>query len=163
MLYIYIFYSMQHKKPSLDCLHILQRGQRTHSCHKNKIIHITKGDVYSMSAHSFSDAPSTFMLRKRHGVHPNQQFQPLPLPTGKAPYHLKLEDVLSSDRMTAIRNAKKLVFQTTGDTGGQIGNSSSHCCSAYGSRVEYQSLWGYFLLFLGLFYYFLNRRKEFLL
>lgn len=71
-----------------------------------------------MGMHRFSAASTTFMLRKRHGIHPNQQFQPLPTPTGKAPYHLKLEDVLPADRMTAIQQANKLVFQTAGDTGG---------------------------------------------
>ncbi len=71
-----------------------------------------------MSIHRFTAAPSTFTLRKHHGIHPNQQFQLLPPPTGKAPYHLKLEDVLPADRMNAMKAAKKLVFQTTGDTGG---------------------------------------------
>lgn len=71
-----------------------------------------------MSIHKFSGVESTFRLRKHHGIHPNQQFQLLPPPTGKAPYHLKLEDILPEDRMKAITDGKKLVFQAVGDTGG---------------------------------------------
>ncbi len=48
----------------------------------------------------------------------NQKFQPLPLPTGPAPYHLSLDHILPPDQMTAIRNAGRMLFHVAGDTGG---------------------------------------------
>jgi hypothetical protein len=71
-----------------------------------------------MSRRQFGNTPSTFTLQKRHGVHPQQIFQPLPLPPGDAPYRLRLEDVLPADRIEAIHRSGKLVLHTTGDTGG---------------------------------------------
>jgi len=71
-----------------------------------------------MSTRRFGFTSPTFTLNKRHAVNPNQPFQPLPLPTGDAPYRLKLEDVLPAERIHAIHTAGKLVFHTTGDTGG---------------------------------------------
>ncbi len=62
--------------------------------------------------------PTQFTINKLHGTHPNQVFRPLPPPTGLAPYRLTLESVLPPDRMQQINNAGRLVFHTTGDTGG---------------------------------------------
>ena len=77
-----------------------------------------------MSIRKFGQAQPSFTLRKHHGLHPHQQFQPLPSPTGQAPYHLKLEEVLPGDCMKVISDSKKLIFHTTGDTGGiQSGTS----------------------------------------
>jgi hypothetical protein len=45
-------------------------------------------------------------------------FQPLPAPTGTAPFHLALSDVLTGDAMAAIEAAGALVFHCVGDTGG---------------------------------------------
>ena len=78
-----------------------------------------------MSKRSFAP-PSTFALSKSHGVHPHHTFQPLPSPTGQAPYHLKLEDVLPKDRYDAIVSSKKLVFHTAGDTGGVQSGSAQY-------------------------------------
>jgi len=74
----------------------------------------------------FADTSSTFTLTKHHGVHPHHTFQALPLPTGSAPYHLQLEDVLSEDRINAIKSSGKLVFHTVGDTGGIQSGSSQN-------------------------------------
>ncbi|HET8840917.1 MAG TPA: hypothetical protein VFN35_05585, partial [Ktedonobacteraceae bacterium] len=71
-----------------------------------------------MTIYKFSNTEQAFRLRKRHGIHPNQQFQLLPKPSGKVPYHLNLEDILPAARMDAIKKNGKLVFHTTGDTGG---------------------------------------------
>ena len=48
---------------------------------------------------------------------PNLPFQPLPSPTGTAPYRLGLDEVLP-DKIAAIRVAGQIVFHATGDTGG---------------------------------------------
>lgn len=49
---------------------------------------------------------------------PGNAFQPLPKPTGKAPFHLDLKDVLSADHYAAIAKARRLVFHVDGDLGG---------------------------------------------
>ena len=48
----------------------------------------------------------------------NQAFQPLPPPTGKPPYHLSLDSVLTSAQMNAIITSGNLTFHVVGDTGG---------------------------------------------
>lgn len=45
-------------------------------------------------------------------------FQPLPAPTGSAPYRMALSSVLSMVDMAQIEASGKLVFHTVGDTGG---------------------------------------------
>ncbi|MDE1830100.1 MAG: metallophosphoesterase [Thaumarchaeota archaeon] len=52
--------------------------------------------------------------------HGNQQFQPLPLPTGSKPYHLSLADVLPADQISQINNSGSISFHTIGDTGGIV-------------------------------------------
>src|SRR2546428_11823717 len=47
-----------------------------------------------------------------------QPFEPLPPPTGQAPYHLKLADVLGAPAVQAIQGAGGLTFHPIGDTGG---------------------------------------------
>jgi hypothetical protein len=47
-----------------------------------------------------------------------QPFQPLPPPTGTAPFRLPLDDVLPAPRIREIEAAGKLVFHMAGDTGG---------------------------------------------
>ena len=49
---------------------------------------------------------------------PNQSKQPLPTPTGPAPYHLSLDSVLPAASMQAIQAAGKMSFHIVGDTGG---------------------------------------------
>src|SRR2546428_999168 len=55
---------------------------------------------------------------RRHTPFHNQPFRPLPRPTGKPPFHLSLDDVLSSAEMQTIRSAGRIVFHIIGDTGG---------------------------------------------
>src|SRR5438128_594149 len=50
--------------------------------------------------------------------HPNQKFEPLPLPTGTPPYRLNLDSVLPPDQMTAIQNSGRILMHVAGDTGG---------------------------------------------
>ena len=57
-------------------------------------------------------------VNRVHERLPTQPFRPLPTPTGGAPYHLLLEAVLPAERIKQITDAKKMVFQTIGDTGG---------------------------------------------
>jgi hypothetical protein len=47
-----------------------------------------------------------------------QPLQPLPAPTGQAPYRLDLETVIGAQATAAIEQAGELVFHTVGDTGG---------------------------------------------
>lgn len=53
-----------------------------------------------------------------HGFATNQAFQPLPAPTGPAPYRLDLATVLGADKIAAIRQAGVLSWHTVGDVGG---------------------------------------------
>jgi acid phosphatase type 7 len=53
-----------------------------------------------------------------HELRGNQKFQPLPQPTGHAPYHLQLDAVLSRREIQAIIDAGSITFHCLGDTGG---------------------------------------------
>jgi 3',5'-cyclic AMP phosphodiesterase CpdA len=57
-------------------------------------------------------------VHKKHAFHSNQKFEPLPPPTGAAPYHLSLEAILPPSEFASIAAAKSLVFHAAGDTGG---------------------------------------------
>ena len=48
----------------------------------------------------------------------NQKFQPLPAPTGPAPFHLSLDSILTADEIAAINSSGTLCFHVAGDTGG---------------------------------------------
>src|SRR5579859_5545095 len=63
-------------------------------------------------------APASLQLTVPHPRQPNQSQQPLPTPTGKPPYHLALDSVLTPAQMQGIQSAQKLVFHVVGDTGG---------------------------------------------
>lgn len=63
-------------------------------------------------------APDPLQLNILHPRLPNQPQQPLPNPTGKSPYHLALDSVLTPAQMQSIQNAQRLVFHVAGDTGG---------------------------------------------
>jgi hypothetical protein len=55
---------------------------------------------------------------KKHKPMGNQIFQDLPLPTGDAPYHLSLDDVLSPNEIKKITSDGSITFHSAGDTGG---------------------------------------------
>ena len=63
-------------------------------------------------------APDPLQLNMLHPRLPNQAPQPLPTPTGKAPYHISLDSILTSAQMQFIQSAQRLVFHMAGDTGG---------------------------------------------
>ncbi|HEX7734953.1 MAG TPA: metallophosphoesterase [Ktedonobacteraceae bacterium] len=63
-------------------------------------------------------APAVLQLNMLHPRQPNQTQQPLPTPTGRSPYHLTLDSVLTPAQMQTIQDAQKLVFHVAGDTGG---------------------------------------------
>jgi hypothetical protein len=65
-------------------------------------------------------------VRIRHLPRPNQRFEPLPAPTGVAPFHLDLAQVVSAGTMQAIEQAGRLVFHLTGDVGGVKAPQSQH-------------------------------------
>lgn len=64
------------------------------------------------------DLPLRGQALRRHAGRGSQPFRPLPPPTGPAPYHLALADVLPPDQLAAITSAGRLVFHMVGDTGG---------------------------------------------
>jgi hypothetical protein len=45
-------------------------------------------------------------------------FQPLPSPTGSAPYRLELRDVIPADQYNDVTRERRLIFHTAGDLGG---------------------------------------------
>src|SRR5438093_1061835 len=57
-------------------------------------------------------------LIRDQGPRAAQPFQSLPAPTGQAPYHLKLADVIGAQAVQAIEDAGALTFHVLGDTGG---------------------------------------------
>lgn len=63
-------------------------------------------------------APASVQLNVLHPRQSNQPPQPLPTPTGQAPYHLTLDDLLPPAHMQSIQQAQRLVFHVAGDTGG---------------------------------------------
>jgi acid phosphatase type 7 len=54
----------------------------------------------------------------RHEARPNEQFEPLPAPTAAYPFRLRLEDVLPTAQVDAIKSSGQLTFHCVGDTGG---------------------------------------------
>ncbi|HET8842912.1 MAG TPA: metallophosphoesterase [Ktedonobacteraceae bacterium] len=62
--------------------------------------------------------PSALQLNVLHPRQSNQTPQPLPAPTGRFPYHLALDAILTSEQMQAISSAQRLIFHIAGDTGG---------------------------------------------
>jgi len=65
-----------------------------------------------------SRLPQSFQTVIDPNTHPLQPFRPLPPPTGKAPFHLSLDTVLSAQAVQTIQNSGRLVFHAVGDTGG---------------------------------------------
>jgi len=63
-------------------------------------------------------APDPLQLNMLHPRQPNQAPQPLPTPTGKAPYHISLDSILTPEQMQSIQSAQRLAFHMIGDTGG---------------------------------------------
>jgi hypothetical protein len=59
-----------------------------------------------------------FVVRPSQQGYDTQPAQPLPPPTGQAPYHLSIDQVLPTATLQTIRSSGRLVFHTAGDTGG---------------------------------------------
>lgn len=64
--------------------------------------------------------PSGKLPTIKQESHGNQQFQPLPQPTGQTPYRLSLADILPADQILQIKNSGTMSFHAIGDTGGII-------------------------------------------
>jgi hypothetical protein len=62
--------------------------------------------------------PSNFQTVIDPNTNPPQPFRALPPPTGKAPYHLSLDTVLSAQAMQTITTSGRMVVHAVGDTGG---------------------------------------------
>src|SRR5690348_10613305 len=70
---------------------------------------------FSIIRPSLAEGP---VIRRIQEALPTQPPQPLPAPTGKPPYHVSLDEVLTAAQMQAIRTSGQLVFHIAGDTGG---------------------------------------------
>src|SRR5262249_50347922 len=62
--------------------------------------------------------PGNLQFAIRQQPRGNQQFQPLPAPSGSPPFRIALDRLLPADRIAAIKAAGQLVVQIAGDTGG---------------------------------------------
>ncbi len=62
--------------------------------------------------------PQSTPVRAFAGLQQAQAFQPLPKPTGPAPYHLALDTVLPADTIAAITGSGHIALHIIGDTGG---------------------------------------------
>ena len=51
-------------------------------------------------------------------VNPNIQFEDLPTPVGKPPYHLSLSQILTTEEINRIHESGAISFHIVGDTGG---------------------------------------------
>jgi len=69
--------------------------------------------------------PAAAQVQRDHGFRSNQNFQPLPKPTGAYPYRLRLDPVLAPSAVSAIQSAGELAFHLVGDTGG-VKNPQPH-------------------------------------
>jgi len=67
---------------------------------------------------SMSSGQGPLTVAVLHPPHPNLRYQPLPPPTGRAPFHLQLSDVLPPATVDAITRAGKMAFHVVGDVGG---------------------------------------------
>ncbi len=61
--------------------------------------------------------PVDFPTQAAHFVDPHFPFQPLPPPSGPAPFRYPLSRLLSADDIKRITDQKLMVFHTVGDTG----------------------------------------------
>lgn len=61
--------------------------------------------------------PGKLPLQRLHPRQPNQPERPLPKPSGKAPYHLALDSVLTPQQLEAIQQSGRMIFHIAGDTG----------------------------------------------
>jgi acid phosphatase type 7 len=57
-------------------------------------------------------------LSRTHAAQPSQGFQPLPKPSGKAPYRLSLEEAVGGVEAERLQGAEQIVFHVVGDSGG---------------------------------------------
>jgi len=62
--------------------------------------------------------PQGFQTLIDPNKNPPQPFRPLPAPTGKSPFRLSLDAVLSAAAIQTIQKSGQMVFHTVGDTGG---------------------------------------------
>lgn len=62
--------------------------------------------------------PQSIQINRSQLAFATQSFRALPAPTGNAPYHVDLADILPATLMQNIIAGQKMVFHTVGDTGG---------------------------------------------
>lgn len=79
--------------------------------------------IHAQQQRNFANRPAEVFgqdmtIQHRPIERPSQVFHPLPTPTGPAPYHLSLSHILPPEQIERIRTSGRLVFHSTGDTGG---------------------------------------------
>jgi Calcineurin-like phosphoesterase len=65
-----------------------------------------------------SNGSAEEQVSRSHPSHPSQDFQPLPKPTGEAPYRLTLDDAVGEAEAKRLKGAERIVIHVIGDTGG---------------------------------------------
>lgn len=65
-----------------------------------------------------ANGPAEEQLIREHAARSSQAFQPLPKPTGKAPYRLSLDELVGPVEAKRLKGAQQIAFHVIGDTGG---------------------------------------------
>lgn len=69
--------------------------------------------------HSFNlERPVLGIVNEEFMQNFSSPFQPLPKPTGKAPFHLDIKTVITPAEYAEISQSKRMIFHTVGDVGG---------------------------------------------
>jgi len=101
--------------------HALAHGrQASHRRHPAKHGHHTPFKTTEPNPKSHANG-SKLPVQSHTFVDPHFPFQPLPTPTGQAPFRFDLSQLLHADEVAKITAAGKMVFHSVGDTGDERG------------------------------------------
>jgi acid phosphatase type 7 len=93
--------------------HVLTRGRGTGN-HKQPA-------TPAQPAFTSHSSGSKLPVQSKQWTDPHFPFQPLPTPTGTAPFRFDLSQLLHAEEVAQIAQSGKLVFHTVGDTGDKRG------------------------------------------
>lgn len=108
----------------------------------------------------FLQRPQGGLPAMRQRSHGNQQFQPLPPPTGQMPYHLSLGDILPPEQISQITASGSISFHAIGDTGGIV-NGTPQQMVADAMEADYGSYKPAFFYHLGDLVYFYGEASNY--
>jgi hypothetical protein len=101
--------------------HVLAQGrQAAHRRNPAEHGHRSADDIIEQNPQSHA-AGSQYPVQSHHFVAPHFPFQPLPAPTGAAPFRFDLSQLLHADEIAKIISVGKLLFHSVGDTGDERG------------------------------------------